>query len=63
MNWWLYALLIAVWSFSALLLVGMLESIIGPMIGPLGERRTPVVEAVAVICLTAMFLGLLVVAP
>lgn len=61
MNWWLWTGLVLAWIFLALLMVSVLGTVLGPITGPLGERRTPLVEAVAVFCLTVMFLGTMVI--
>lgn len=63
MNWWLFTALVLGWMFAALLLVSILVSILAPITGPLGNHRLPLVEAVGLLCLTAIFLGLLIVAP
>lgn len=63
MNWWIYVLLIVAWLVVSWLWMSMLQTMVGPTTGPLGDRRSLLPEATAIFCTTAMFLGLLVILP
>lgn len=53
MNWFTYTVLIVAWM---LVVIAM-----GAAITSNGSIRNPLVEAVSIVCITAMFLGLFVV--
>jgi hypothetical protein len=60
-NWWTYTILTLAWFIVCLLWVPMLQTLVGPTTGPLGDRRSLLPEAAAIVSTTAMFLGLLVI--